>query len=95
LQKVKIIDDEIHERVSFRIGSMPGEDLPESEDLLYNTWLRTELGKYAKERLHGLEMRTQVDPARYEMKAAIIGYMKPKDISFIAIKFGKTACMVI
>ena len=95
MHKVKIINDEIHEWVAFRLGNLPGEDpMPETEDIIYNAWLRTHLGQWVRPRIHNIDMRTQFDNVRYETKAAIVGYMKPQDISFVALKFGADCCII-
>lgn len=88
MDKAKIINDEIHERVAFRLRNLPGEEsMPETKDILF-AWFRTDLGRWVRRRIYNIEMQTQFHHARYETKAAIVGYMKPQDISFIALKFG-------
>ena len=95
MDTVKIINDEIHEWVAFRLGNLPGEDpMPEIEDIIYNAWLRTDLGQWVQPRIHHIDMRTQFDHERYETKAAIVGYMKPQDISFVTLKFGADCGLV-
>lgn len=101
MDTVKIINDEVHERVAFRFSffdegfaGLPGEGMPENEEMLYNAWLRTDLGQWVQPRIHHIDMRTQFDHERYETKAAIVGYMKPQDISFVTLKFGADCGLV-
>ena len=85
--KCKVIDNEVYERVEvFRDDQFQFELIEETEYV--RNWLyNTEKGKFVLSHGYDIQHDSYHQRQSYRMKLRIIAYLKPKDITYMALKF--------